>query len=196
MKALQDGRTNLLFAGRIAPSKCQHDLLDAFKEYLAFDPDARLLLVGRWQDGDPYARHLRERTQALGIESSVLTLRHATDAQLHACYRTAHLFWSMSEHEGFCVPLVEAMWFDVPVLAFRSSAVPETLGHAGMMFTEKKPAEVAALAHLLVENRDLRGKIVAAQRARREDFLPSAVLPKFLRLIDALDGDVAVRAAS
>jgi glycosyltransferase involved in cell wall biosynthesis len=189
MKRLQDGRTNLLFVGRVAPNKCQHDLLDAFKEYLSFDPQARLLLVGGWRDADPYASFVREHAKRLGVASRVLFTRVCGDAQLLACYRSAHLFWSMSEHEGFCVPLVEAMWFDVPVLAYASSAVPETLAAAGLMFTEKRPPELAALAHLLVEERQLRRKVIASQQVRRTAFLPEALLPSYLDLFKTLGGD-------
>jgi glycosyltransferase involved in cell wall biosynthesis len=197
MRTLQDGRTNLLFVGRIVPNKCQHHLLHAFREFRSFDPDARLILVGGWQDGHPYAVYLRELAHELGVSASVLFARSCTDAQLLACYRTAHLFWSMSEHEGFCVPLVEAMWFDVPVLAYRSSAIPETLGTAGMMFTEKKWPEIAALAHLLVEDAGLRRKVVEAQARRRVDFLPEKVLPRFIELVEALTGEPSsVRAVS
>ena len=89
------------------------------------------------------------------------------------------------------------MWFDVPVLAYRSSAVPETLGSAGLMFTEKKLPELAALAHLLVEDPELRKTVLAAQRIRRRDFLPEVVLPAFFELIRAMTGDAStVRAAS
>ena len=197
MKTLQDGRTNVLFVGRVAPNKCQHDLVKAFDEYLSYDPEARLLLVGGWPDGAPYATYVRELAHSLGIDSQVHLVRRSSEAQLVACYRTAHLFWSMSEHEGFCVPLVEAMWFDVPVLAYRSSAVPETLGSAGLMFTEKKLPELAALAHLLVEDPELRKTVLAAQRIRRRDFLPEVVLPAFFELIRAMTGDAStVRAAS
>jgi glycosyltransferase involved in cell wall biosynthesis len=188
MKALQDGRTNLLFVGRVAPNKCQHDLVEAFAQFLSYDAHARLLLIGAWLDGDRYATYVRQRAQQLGIASQVVSTR-CTDAQLLACYRTADLFWSMSEHEGFCVPLVEAMWFDIPVLGFRSSAIPETLGQAGLMFAEKRPAEVAALAHLLIEEGPLRRTIVEAQRRRRRDFLPDATLSSLLELLRALGAD-------
>ena len=197
MKALQDGRTNLLFVGRVAPNKCQDHLLEAFKEYLSFDPEARLILVGSWKDGDSYAIHLRELAQRLGVTAHVVLARSCTDAQLLACYRTAHLLWSMSEHEGFCVPLIESMWFDVPVLAYSSSAVPETLAAAGLLFTEKRWPELAALAHLLVEDRALRAKVIAAQRTRRLDFLPEASLPAFFEMIRAITGEASsTRAAS
>src|SRR5207237_2825378 len=117
-----------------------------------FDPGARLQIVGFWLDSHPYARFLHEQVRRLGLESNVVMRRTVTEAQLHSCYRTAHLFVSMSEHEGFGVPLVESMWFDVPVLAWRSTAVPETMAQAGMLFTEKRWPELAALANLLVRD--------------------------------------------
>ncbi len=189
MKVLQDGRTNLLFVGRVAPNKCQHHLVQAFHEYLRHDPAARLILVGVWPDGHPYVQFIREEADRLGISRQVLMTSRITDAQLLACYRTAHLFWSMSEHEGFCAPLIEAMWFDVPVLAYKSSAIPETLGRAGIMFTEKRWPELAALAHMLVEDRALRRKVIAAQRARRAAFLPEAILPALLELLARLGAE-------
>jgi len=94
----------------------------------------------------------------------------------------------MSEHEGFGIPLVEAMWFDVPVLAFKSSAVPETLGDAAFMFTCKDDlSRVAALARLLVADESLRRKVVEAQRRRREDFLPRSVRPCFEKLLERME---------
>jgi glycosyltransferase involved in cell wall biosynthesis len=194
MKMLQDGRTNILFVGRVLPNKCQHHLLEAFKEYLSFDPGARLLLVGVWPDRHPYPNFLRAESQRLGLDNHVFMTGSATEAQLLACYRTAHIFWSMSEHEGFCLPLIEAMWFDIPVLAYRSSAVPETLGPAGLMFTEKNRwPELAALAHLLVEDATLRNTVIAAQRARRLAFLPEASLPILMELVSKLDAGGGVR---
>ncbi len=178
MDVLHDGRTNLLFVGRFAPNKKQDDLIVAFSHYLALDPDARLILVGKPEEQDPYVAHLRQTVSSLGLEESVLFTGSITDAQLAAYYRTAHLFWSMSEHEGFCVPLIEAMWFNVPVLAFQSSAVPETLGQAALMFTAKNDlAAVAALARLLVTDSSLREKMVRAQRERRLVFLPNRTRP-------------------
>jgi glycosyltransferase involved in cell wall biosynthesis len=178
MFTLQDGRTNLLFVGRFAPNKKQDDLIVAFSNYLLLDPSARLILAGKPEESDPYVTHVRETISALGLEDSVLCPGSITDAQLAAYYRTAHLFWSMSEHEGFCVPLIEAMWFDVPVLAYRSSAVPETLGPAALMLNEKTDlAAVAALARVLVVDSALRDTMISAQRKRRVDFLPDKIAP-------------------
>jgi glycosyltransferase involved in cell wall biosynthesis len=187
MHEFQDGRTNLLFVGRIAPNKKQTDLVRAFARYLGLDPGARLILVGKAEEGDPYAAHLQELIAAEGLTAAVVLPGSVTNAQLAAYYRTAHLLWSMSEHEGFCVPLIEAMWFDVPVLAYRSSAVPESLGAAGLMFTDKQSwRDLAALAHLAATDPLLRTTIRAAQRKRRSDFLPSAVRPQVIHIAQQL----------
>ena len=112
-----------------------------------------------------------------------------TDVQLAAYYSCADLFWSMSEHEGFCVPLIEAMWFDVPVLAYKSTAVPETLGEAGLMFTSKDSLEtVAALAHRVVSERKIADAVINAQRQRRLAFLPERVQPLVLNIAAQLTG--------
>jgi len=152
----------------------------------------------RYYDPTTYAgRECPERWKTLFDATRKAIHDGRPDAQLLACYRTAHLFWSMSEHEGFCIPLIEAMWFDLPVLAYRSSAIPETLGPAGLMFTEKRWPELAALVRLLIEDVDLRDKVLAEQRTRRRDFLPEAVLPAFLDLLRTMMGEASpVRAAS
>lgn len=187
MEQLQDGRTNILFVGRFAPNKKQDDLIVAFSHYLQHDPDARLILVGKPESEDPYVIHLRDLITHLELTDSVLLPGSIADPQLAAYYRSAHLFWSMSEHEGFCVPLIESMWFDVPILAFKSSAVPETLADAGLMFTAKDdmPA-LAALAHLLVTDSALRDKLVRAQRKCRVEFLPEKVLPVLVDIVAKL----------
>jgi glycosyltransferase involved in cell wall biosynthesis len=175
MQQLQDGKTNLLFVGRIAPNKCQEHLLEAFAYYLTMEREARLILVGWGDISDPYYRHIVNTIQQLNLTNYVLISGQVNDAQLLAFYRTAHLFWSMSEHEGFGVPFVEAMWFDVPVLAYKSSAVPETLGEAGLMFTSKDDLiQVAALAKILVKDNLLRSKVINMQRRRRNYFRTAA----------------------
>ncbi|MFN2507158.1 MAG: glycosyltransferase family 4 protein [Chthoniobacterales bacterium] len=183
MARLQDGRTNILFVGRIAPNKKQEDLVTAFYEYLSFDPTARLIIVGKAEENDRYAAHLLNVIRDLGVEDSVYMPGSITDAELAACYRNADLFWSMSEHEGFCVPLIEAMWFDVPILAFRSSAIPETLGPAGLLFTDKNQlVELAALAHILIQDVELRDRMLRAQRQQRRAFLPREIAPQITDL--------------
>lgn len=183
MEQLQRGYTNLLFVGRITPNKDQIALVEAFCHYLVLDSRTRLHLVGTSEANDPYVARVREMIMTLGLEGFVTMPGNVSAAQLQAYYRTAHLFWSMSEHEGFGVPLVEAMWFDVPVFAFQSSAVAETLGEAALMFPDKTnfPA-IAALAHLVVHDAQLKEAIVRKQRGRRVQFLPEQMETRLQRL--------------
>jgi glycosyltransferase involved in cell wall biosynthesis len=183
IESLQDGVNNLLFVGRLAPNKRQDRLVGAFYHYLRTDPDARLIVVGGCEPGDPYMEYLTEIVERLGLKEHVLFPGLVSDAELVAYYRTAHLFWSMSEHEGFCVPLVEAMWFDVPVLAYRSSAIPGTLEDAGVTFDAKDLAVIAGRAKELVHDQALRARVLAAQRKRRTAFLPQACWDKLDELL-------------
>lgn len=188
MQHLQDGKTNLLFVGRIAPNKRQDQLLEAFSHYLTMDREARLILVGYGNDKEAYYCHLINLIQRWGLTNHVMLAGQVSDAQLLAFYRTAHLFWSMSEHEGFCVPLIEAMWFDIPVLAYKSSAVPETLGKAGIMFTRKDNlVQVAALAKLLVKDKELRDKVIKPQQQRRESFTPGIFQNTLMHFLEKME---------
>ncbi|HEX9919057.1 MAG TPA: glycosyltransferase, partial [Pyrinomonadaceae bacterium] len=177
MDRLQDGRINVLFVGRIAPNKKLDELVEAFAHYRQLDADSRLVIAGAGRASDPYYARVLGGIAAHGLGEHVRITGRITDAELLAYYRTAHLYWSLSEHEGFGVPLVEAMWFDVPVLAYGSAAVPETLGEAGVTFDRKDDLRaVAALAKLITRDDDaLRRRAVAAGRARREAFTPASV---------------------
>jgi glycosyltransferase involved in cell wall biosynthesis len=187
MGELQDGRTNILFVGRIAANKKQDDLVRAFGAYRTLDPEARLILVGTVEERDPYADHLREIIANSRFASSVEMRGGITERELLACYYTADLFWSMSEHEGFCAPLVEAMWFDVPVLARRSSAVPETLGDSALLFNDEADlCCVAALAAELASGTELRLRVIRAQRNRRSAFDPAPLALRLKRVVETL----------
>lgn len=188
MARLQDGKRNILFVGRYAPNKCQHQLVEGFCHYLTLDADARLILVGNGDISDPYVRHIHQTISDCGILDKVILPGHVTDSQLQAYYRCAHLFWSMSEHEGFCVPLIEAMWFDVPVLAYKSSAVSETLSKAGVMFHDKsEPAIIADHIYQLIHHAELRQNILTEEQKRREEFLPEIIKSYFVNLVRCIE---------
>lgn len=188
MARLQDGCSNLLFVGRIAPNKCQHDLIRAFAAYLKYDPNGRLIIAGTAPGNSTYSQYLHSLTGKLGLTGRVLFTSLLTDAELQACYRTAQLFWSMSEHEGFCVPLIEAMWFDIPVLAYNASAVAGTLDDAGVLFTDKtRIEEIAVLARILGKDRVYRTQILSAQRRRRLTFLPDNQNQALFKMVSCLD---------
>jgi len=108
------------------------------------------------------------------------------DADLAAYYRNAHAYVSLSEHEGFCVPLVEAMAMDVPVLAYRAAAVPETLGGAGVSFAPKDLEQAAEWLGALIYDAPVREGVLAGQRRRVQDFDRSRVEPDLKRLLETV----------
>lgn len=188
MTRLQDGKANILFVGRLAANKCQHDLIDVFATYLSLYGNCRLILVGGFIEEENYYQSLKEQVRLRGLEGDVLFTGKVTDSALHSCYRCADLFWSMSEHEGFGVPLIEAMWFDIPVFAYKSSAVPETLGEGGLLFTDKQNLEeLAVTAKLLIYDSDLRHRILSGQQRRRQVFLPETIQLKLDKLLRGMD---------
>ena len=176
-RALEDGRRNVLFVGRLAPNKRQDDLIRLASYWKRFiSPDLRLLLVGK----GPRRRAYHDALQALMYEEGftpweVVLTGHVDHDDLLACYAAAHVFVSMSEHEGFGVPLVEAMLMGVPILAYAAGAVPDTLGGAGVLFTEKRFDVVAEAAHALATESHLRKRVLAGQNRRLEAFAPAAV---------------------
>ncbi len=179
MGTLQGKGSHLIFVGRIAPNKCQHHLIEAFVRYLELDPGAKLHLIGKALPDDGYYHHLLSLILKYKLHRKVFITGKVDQSRLHAYYRCADLFWSMSAHEGFGVPLIESMWFDVPVLAYRAAAVPETLGPAGAMFTDKSDwKSLAHKAYRMIHEPEHRNRIIAGQRRRRAAFLPGNVLPR------------------
>jgi glycosyltransferase involved in cell wall biosynthesis len=176
-KILGDGLMNILFVGRIVPNKRIEDhirLAEMYKRYV--DSYYRFIFVGRYDGVPRYYAQVR----ALIAEFKMLPDRFwftgaVPDDDLAAFYRWADAYVSLSEHEGFCVPLVEAMAADVPVLAYSAGAVPETLGGAGVLF-EPKDLEVAAeMLGTLVYDRQVRARVLEGQRRRLRDFSPARI---------------------
>ncbi|HJN42953.1 MAG: hypothetical protein CL477_15005 [Acidobacteria bacterium] len=171
-RVLRDGLTNILFVGRIAPNKKLEDhlrLAEHYKRYI--DAFHRFIFVGREDACPRYYAMLR----ALMTEYKMTSERFwfvgpVPDEDLAVFYRTASAYVSLSEHEGFCVPLLEAMATDVPVLAYASTAVPETLGGAGIAFSPKDLEYAAEMLGLLVYDDSLRTSIREGQRRRLTDF--------------------------
>jgi glycosyltransferase involved in cell wall biosynthesis len=174
-----DGRTNLLFVGRLSPNKKQEDLVRIFYHYKRLDPQARLLLVGSARQVPRYRQLLDELVARLGVEDVVIA-GGVSHAALVAYYKSAGAFVCMSEHEGFCVPLIEAMRFKLPVIAFDSSAVAETLDGTGVLVHEKRHAAIAELVNLVVRDEALRNEIVARQRRRCEHYAYDLTSKRFM----------------
>lgn len=178
---------NVLFVGRISPNKRLEDLILTFCYLKRFvRPDARLFLVGSAKGLEPYLQFLQALVDRLGVSDAFFT-GHVSTAQLAAYYQCASVYLSMSEHEGLGVPLLESMHFGVPIVAYKAAAVPETLEDSGILVTAKDHAAVAELIGLLVEDVDLRSRIVARQRERLQDFLPERVEERLRELLHSLN---------
>ncbi|MFP2927684.1 glycosyltransferase family 4 protein [Pyxidicoccus sp. 3LG] len=173
----------LLGVSRVMPHKRFEDLLALHREVLRLRPQARLLMVGGYEPGSRYFRALKREAKGL---SGVHFLGRLSHAQLVAAYRSASVFVSMSEHEGFGVPLIEAMAAEVPVLAYAAAAVPETLGGAGVAFDQKRFAFLAELAVDLSEDLSLREPVLAGQTRRLEHFSAASAQLALSRALDGL----------
>ena len=184
-KILSDGLINILFVGRIVPNKRIEDhirLAEVYKRYV--DSYYRFIFVGRYDGLPRYYAQVR----ALIDEYQMLPDRFwftgpVPDADLAAFYRWADVYVSLSEHEGFCVPLVEAMAANVPVLAYAAGAVPETLGGAGLLFAPKDLELAAEAMGMLVYDRPFRQSVLEGQRQRLLDFAPGRIEQRLNQVI-------------
>jgi glycosyltransferase involved in cell wall biosynthesis len=159
----------------ITPNKKLEDVIKAFFFYRKeVHPHSRLFLVGSFAGMERYVSSLRALTVQLDLPGVIFT-GHVTASQLVAYYRLARVFVCMSEHEGFCLPLLEAMSFDIPVLAFDAAAVPETVGAGGVVFSTKDYLMVAETADLLAKEGSTRERLIAAGRERLYAFDAGAV---------------------
>jgi glycosyltransferase involved in cell wall biosynthesis len=182
------GGADWLFVGRLTPNKAQHDIVKAFAAYRRLhDPNARLHLVGS-SASNLYTYSLQEFVTALGLDHCVDLPGGVTEAEKRSYYDQADVFVVCSEHEGFCVPLLEAMHHDVPIVAYASSAVPETLGDAGLVLPTKDPLTVAAAVHRVREDDALRAQLIAAGRRRLDAFSLDRSRAALLEAIEATVG--------
>jgi len=159
----EDGRVNVLFVGRIIPNKRIEDLIGVFALYQRhLEPRSRLLLVGDYRGHERYYDRLQERVRRLGTDEVIFT-GHVDDDDLRAYYGAGDVFLCLSEHEGYCVPLLEAMAFGLPVIAYDAGAVKETLRGGGILLREKRPEVVAELIGRLREDAVLRSAVLRTQ---------------------------------
>lgn len=189
------GGADWLFVGRISPHKAQHDLVKALAAYRqAYDPDARLHLVGGAHPA-LYRDTVARLARCLGLGDAVDIAGSVSPGELAAHYRNADVFVCASDHEGFNVPLLEAMYHGVPVVAHGAAAVPETVGEAGLVLDgPKSPLRMAAAVHLVLADRALRSRLAAAASRRLEELAPERTKARFARVVEEAIG-VAQRGA-
>ncbi len=182
-KYKDDGITNLLFVGRVAPNKKQEDIIRAFCVYQKeYNPKSRLFLVGSCGDDlKNYETRLKDYISKLGLEGKAFLTGHIPFKTILAYYRLADVFVCMSEHEGFCVPVPEAMHFGKPIVAYESSAVPETMGDGGLLVDTKDPYVVAAAINRVLTDEGLKKEILKAQQEKLVELSYEGVKQIFLK---------------
>lgn len=191
-KILDDEFINFLFVGRIAPNKKIEDHLKLAEHYKRYvDAFYRFIFVGRYDAVPRYYSTIR----ALMSEYRLLDERFVftgpvPDEELAVYYRHAAVYVSLSEHEGFCAPLLEAMASDVPVLAYSAAAIPETLGGAGIQFAPKDLEHAAELLGSLAFDDDLRARVIAGQRQRLAHFSDDRLTTRLKALVAYSGGEL------
>ena len=184
----EDGLANILFVGRIAPNKKIEDhlrLAEHYKRYV--DAAARFIFVGRTDVVPDYFRTMQALLGEYRMTPDRFLFTGAVpEAELATYYRHAHAYVSLSEHEGFGVPLVEAMAMDVPVVAYAAAAVPETLGGAGVTFAPKDLEQAAEIVGSVVYDESVREPVLAGQRRRLEAFSREHFRQRLLEVVEMM----------
>ena len=166
LRQYRDGMVNMLFVGRCAPNKKIEDLLNAFYYFQRYvQPASRLIHVGSFAGMEQYHALLQTRMRELQLKHVEL-VGSVPQSELNAYYDVSRAFLCLSDHEGFCIPLLEAMTHDLPVVAYAAGAVPETLDGAGVLVREKRFDLIAEILGRVAEDEPLRAAILKGQRER------------------------------
>lgn len=177
---------NIIFVGRIARNKAQHDLIEVANIYQHMCEDFKMYIIGSTTDPS-YMQELRELINQYNLQDNVIITGKISNEDLYAYYRSSNLFLCMSEHEGFGIPLIESMLFDLPVMAYNSSNIKSTLNSGGILFNEKSPKHIAATIKLLRENVAFKTEVLNTQREAIKSYQHQIIvneLVSYLRLFD------------
>jgi glycosyltransferase involved in cell wall biosynthesis len=183
-REFDDEWTNILFVGRIIPNKRIENVIRYFHAYQRhFNPRSRLLLVGSYGGYEKYLATLHQLAARLGATNLLFT-GQVTNAELTAYYEIADCFLCASEHEGFCVPIVESFYKQIPVIAYAATAVPSTMDGAGVLFATQEPLDVAAIVDAVLDDPGLCGRIVRTQSEALNRLLAKDFDGTLLRYVD------------
>ena len=181
-----DNSVILICVGRIVPHKKIEDVLKIFAFYQCIDNNSKLFLIGKFDESDSYFLWLKNIIKNIDLKN-VIFINDVSDEELASYYEIADIYLSMSEHEGFCIPLVESMFHHVPIVAFDAGAVHETLDHSGILIQEKNYEEIAEIINLINEDKNLKEKLIKNQNKRLENLDLRTTSREFLRQIKNLE---------
>jgi len=171
-----DDRTNILFIGRIVPNKAIEDLIKTafyYKKYIS--PLVRLIITGKTSSLPKYYEGLIRMADEFYLKPEEICFTgHISDEEMFALYRVSDVFLSLSEHEGFGLPFIESLIFELPIIAYNCTAVPDTLGDSGILINHKRVDYVGELVHLVARDKKFKAAVIAGQKRqlnkyRRQD---------------------------
>jgi len=175
----------ILAVGRIAPNKKYEDILDIYEEYFSYyNSNSTLICVGNTEYNTKYLNEIKMKAKDYNCMQNVIFTDKISNDDLYSHYCSSDIFLCMSEHEGFCLPLIEAMYFDIPVMAYNSCAVPYTMGRTGIIVNKKDPQILAGIIDLVLNDYKLRDRIVYAQRENVKLYLNDSLKSKLKTLIE------------
>jgi len=186
LKKKSDNSVKLICVGRIVPHKKIEDVLKIFAFYQCINNNSKLFLIGKFDESDSYFLWLKNIIKNIDLKN-VIFINDVSDEELASYYEIADIYLSMSEHEGFCIPLVESMFHHVPIVAFAAGAVHETLDQSGILIQEKNYEEIAEIIHLINEDKTLKEKLIKNQNKRLENLDLRTTSREFLRQIQKLE---------
>lgn len=169
LNKFNDDYVNILFVGRIIPQKNQHILIKIFYYYKLINPKARLFLIGNYEGCENYYEQLQELVRRLKLKDVYIPGK-VSMSDLISYYKLSSVFLCMSEWETFCVPLVESIYFNIPIVAYNRTAIPDTLGDSGILVNNFKCKELAEMINQIVEDDSFRNRIIQKQNERLKYF--------------------------
>ena len=181
-------QTTLLHVGKWAPNKKIEDIIRTFYFYHKINPESRLVLVGRNWEWENYTQAVIGLIQRLELWESIRIIDQVRPEDLAALYRTSDIYISMSEHEGFCAPLVEAMASHLPVIAYEAGAVSETIQDAGILSHTKNFAEFAEIIHAVISQPSLKTALIKKGMRRAQDFSYPNILSQLQEILPLIQG--------
>jgi glycosyltransferase involved in cell wall biosynthesis len=176
----------LLFVGRGAPNKAQHDLILALAALAQAGVHAELWLAGTWEGFEPYEARCRALARRVGVEDRMVLTGSLSEAELAQTYADADCFVCLSDHEGFCVPVLEAIEMGLPIVAFAAGAVPESVGRAGLLLDQKPPSLVAEAVVEALGNARLAAWMATGRQEQLARFSPEALADRLRAFVEPL----------
>lgn len=185
-----DGKLNILMVGRLVPNKGHATLIDAFNIYHTnYNRESRLLIIGKEDERlKIYSSFLHEKVKALSLQESVIFTGGVSAEALKAYYLVSNVFMITSEHEGFCVPLVESMAMKLPIVAYGSTAIPYTVGKAGLVWEQPDPYLLAGSVDCIASNEFISASLgEMGWRRYKEAFTNEQIETRFIEAIKGLE---------